>query len=313
MNMNEQSIKKLIKAGIAIFVGLFVILVLNPFVTIDTGERGIVFSKFGWVNQEEMGEWLHFRIPFIESVTIMNVQSEKLVFSNLKEYQNNRDIKVLSTRLASASSDLQDVFVDAIITYHVNPEEAAKVHQEVGKDYPLKKIVPAVIDVIKTETAKFKVYETLQNREKITQNVNEKLRTLLLKENIVLENVALSNFDFDPKFKSAIEDKQVAAVNKEKEQITLDTVAIKAQQKVKQAEADRDAAIEIAEGQKQAKIKEWEWIKSYNEAIKKELTPLLIEYKELENNGKAIDKWSGAYPETYMGSDGAIPLVNIGK
>ena len=33
--------------------------------------------------------------------------------------------------------------------------------------------------------------------------------------------------------------------------------------------------------------------------------------KRLENNKFAIDKWNGAYPQTYLGGNGSIPLINI--
>lgn len=310
--MNNIDINKILKIGKWVW-GILLILILivklNPFVTINTWERWIVFSKIDWVHQEPLLEWTHLRIPFIEDIFIMNVQSEKMVFSNNKT--KYKDAKLLLPRLSAASSDLQDVFVDAVITYHVDPKSVSEVYQKIWVDYPLKKVSPEAINVIKTETAKFKVSDTLKNREVITSKVNEKLTEVLKKSNIILEWVSLTNFDFDPKFKNSIEDKQVAKVNKEKEQIILETVAIKAQQKVKQAEADKEAAIQIAEGKKQAKIKEWEGIKAYNESIKQELTDKLIKYKALENAWKAINKWDGKYPATYMWSTNGIPLVNI--
>lgn len=178
----------------------------------------------------------------------------------------------------------------------------------------IKKSYSRVIDSIKTHTAKFKVAEILTNREKIKSNVEEELTKEFAGQWITLEWVSLTNFDFNPEFKKSIEEKQIAEQLKEKESYELDRVAIQAQQKVKQAEAEAEAKIKKAEWEKKAKILDWEWIEAYNKLIKQQINQDVIEYKKLENEASVITKWNWQYPSTYLWSDGwAIPLINIGK
>lgn len=303
---------KIVKYVLWFFVAVFLFVTLNPLVVINAGQRWIVFSKFWWVKTIVLWEWIHLRIPLVESIVQMDVRTQKLVFTN--DASKYPDIWNIRGRLDSASSDLQDVYVDVIVTYSLEKTKAAKIYQDVGLDYESKKIIPAVINSVKTHTAKFKVAEILTNREKIKNDVEWELSKILDKDGIKLEGVSLANFDFNPEFKKSIEEKQITEQKKEKEKYELERVAIQAQQKVKQAEADSQSKITIAEWEKKAKILEWEAVKEYNILISQWLSKDVLEYKKLENTLKAVDKWNGMYPNYYMWwANWAIPLINIWK
>jgi regulator of protease activity HflC (stomatin/prohibitin superfamily) len=98
------------------------------------------------------------------------------------------------------------------------------------------------------------VEEILRNREKIKSAVQEDLLKSLDKENIILESVNLTNFDFNPEFKKRIEAKQIEEKDKETAQVTLEKKTIEAQQKVEIAKADAEAEIAAAEGQKKSAV-----------------------------------------------------------
>ena len=298
-------IKSLVKWAFIIFI-LFIILSLNPFVTIDAGHRGVVFDKLrGGVQTETLGEGLHFRIPFFQRITQIPIRTQKLVFSNDRsgKYILGRN-DIQESRLSAASSDLQDVYVDAVVTYHISPGSVSKIYQEVGLDYAAKKVVPEVIDSVKTFTAKFKVADILTKREEIKKKVFEDLKNNLAKDDIVLEDINLVNFDFNQQFKAAIEQKQIEEQKAEKEKYILQQIEISSQQAVKKAEAT-----------KQSKILEGEGIAEYNKLIQQEITDKVLEYKRLENARKAIERWNGSYPQTYFGSgeNSPIPLINLQK
>ena len=308
-SFNEKILKP-IKYALIIFIVVFVVARLNPLVVIEAWQRGVVFSKFGWVKSEVLNEWIHLRIPLVESIISMDVRTQKILFTN--NSWNYPDIRNSRARLESASSDLQDVYVDAIVTYSLDKNNVSKIYQDVWLDYESKKVIPRVIDSIKTHTSKFKVAEILTKREEIKKNVEAELTADFAEQWIILEWVSLTNFDFNPEFKKSIEEKQIAEQLKEKESYELDRVAIEAQQKVKQAEAEAEAVIKKAEWEKTAKILEWEWIEEYNRLIREQINADVIDYKKLENQSIAIEKWNWEYPSTYLGSDGwAIPLINI--
>ena len=305
-------ILKPIKIVVVISIIIIAFTLLNPLVVIEAWNRWVVFSKFWWVQKQVLSEWIHFRIPLIESITMMDVRTQKILFTDTPwKYP---DIKTSRARLESASSDLQDVYVDAIVTYSLDKSSVSNIYQTVWLDYDSKKVIPRVIDSIKTHTAKFKVSEILTNREKIKSNVETQLSEQFLKDWIILEWVSLTNFDFNLEFKKSIEEKQIAEQRKEKENYELERVAIEAQQKVKQAEAIAEARIKQAEWEKQAKVLEWQAIEEYNKLIRLELSKEVLDYKKLENELNAINKWNWAYPTYYMWWEWwAIPLLNIGN
>jgi len=62
MKRTVKQISKRVAAGVVVVAVLLVLLLLNPFVKIDAGERGVVLN-FGAVQDEVLGEGLHLRIP----------------------------------------------------------------------------------------------------------------------------------------------------------------------------------------------------------------------------------------------------------
>ncbi len=312
--MNNLNLPKWAKTTLKIVLWIIIIIwlfnILNPLVVIDAWNRWVVFSKFGWVKSNTLWEWIHFRIPLIESIEQMNVRTQKILFSNSPE--KYPDIRNIRSRLDSASSDLQDVYVDTIVTYSLNKDNVSKIYQDVWLDYESKKVIPLIINSVKTHTAKYKVSEILTNREKIKNAVEQELTQELAKEWIVFEWISLSDFNFNSEFKKSIEEKQIAEQKMEKEKYELERIAIQAQQKVKEAEADAEAKVKRADWEKKAKILEWEAIEEYNKLIRQELSQGVLDYKELEIQLKAIEKWWWAYPTYYMGWENwAIPLINI--
>jgi prohibitin 2 len=284
--------------GILLFV-FFGFFSLNPFVNIPAGHVGVVFDKLqGGVQEQTISEGLHFRMPIFQSVIEIPTRTQKVVFGETQDIGSHASRHAM---LSAASSDLQDVYIDAVVTYHLNKPAVAKIYQDVGIDYEIKKIVPKVTDQIKTYTAKYKVAEILTNREEIKNRVFDALKEDLADENIVLEDVNLVNFDFNPNFKAAIEQKQVEEQKAQKEEYVLQQIEISSQQKVKKAEAE-----------KQAKILEGEGLAQYNQLIQQEISPEVLEYKSLENARSAIEKWNGSYPTTYFGGENAaVPLINL--
>ncbi len=300
-----------------IAIGVLLILVvtaLNPFVTIDPGHTGVVFDKLrGGIQSSTHGEGLHFRLPIFQDVVQIPVRSQKIVFVNKSNNQlaYNKQTSFTSAKateygsMFAASSDLQDVYVDAVVTYHLDKAKVASIYQDIGLDYESKKVIPKTIDAVKTFTAKYKVSDILTKREEIKNLVQEYLTIELAEDFIVLEDINLTNFDFNAQFKAAIEQKQIEEQKAQKEEYILRQIEISSQQKVKKAEAE-----------KQAKILEGEGIGEFNRLLQTDITPDILEFKKLENAKSAIEKWDGAYPATYFGSGGEgspIPLINIGK
>jgi regulator of protease activity HflC (stomatin/prohibitin superfamily) len=286
---------KFLKWGALLIAAL--IIVTSTVGSVPAGHVGVTVTM-GSVSPTVRREGVYIKLPFIQTVRIMEARTQKVEWTDA----NNP--------ITAASKDLQDVFILAVVTYHISPEKAPKIFQTIGLDYADKKVVPLTLNAIKTHTGKYNVAEILNNREKITNDVNTDVAAQLLANDIILENVSLVNIDFRPEYKQAIEQKQIAEKQVETQRYTLEKQALEAQQQVKKAEADKQAMILEAEANKQARILEGEGIEEFNRMVTQSITADLLKYKELQNQEKAIEKWNGQYPSVVAGGE-SIPLIQM--
>ena len=291
----NKGLSKILKWGVLGLVAL--ILVTSVVGSVPAGYVGVTVTM-GSVSQLVRNEGVYFKLPFLQTIRMMEARTQKVEWNNT------------AAPITAASKDLQDVYIQAVVTYHISPDRAPKVFQTIGMDYADKKVIPLTLNAIKTHTGKYNVAEILNNREKITNDVNKDVASLLLANDIILENVSLVNIDFRAEYKEAIEQKQIAEKQVETQQFTLDKQALEAQQQVKKAEADKQAKILAAEAQKQAKILEGEGIEEFNKKVTLSITKELLEYKALQNQEKSIEKWNGQYPGVVVGGE-SIPLIQM--
>lgn len=212
-----------IKAIVALVVAfIFVFLVPFNVYSIDSGERAIV-RNFGSVS----GVWddgLHFKIPFIQKVTVIDVRTRKA-----------------HAPAQAASSDMQRVTTEVALNYHLNPEKLEEIYTKTGLDIEDRIIDPRIQEVVKAVTAKFQADKLLIQREIVKGEIETLLKTSLLPYNIVVEAVQITDFKFSEQYNSAIEAKQTAEQNAQKAKNDLERIKVEAEQKVATAQAEAEA------------------------------------------------------------------------
>ncbi len=234
---------------------------LNPFAQIGAGERGIVLN-FGAVQPVVLGEGLHFRIPIVQQIVIMDVKVQKA-----------------STDAAAASSNLQDVSSTVAINYHINPEKANIVYQTIGVDFKERIIDPAVLEVVKGVTARYSAEELITKRSEVSNAMKLTLTERLTAHNILIDAFSIVGFSFSKIFMEAIESKQTAEQLALKAKRDLDRIKIEADQKITAAKAEAESL----------------------RLQRANISLDLIELRKVEANLKAIDKWNGVLPQVTGG------------
>lgn len=262
----EDSIRRALKKGfwrnlLIIGVMLIVLMLFKPWVQIGAGERGIVLN-FGAVQKNVLNEGMHFRIPVMQQVIIMDVKVQKAV-----------------TDAASASSDLQDVTLEVALNYHIVPDKANIVYQTIGVEFKERIIDPAIQEVTKAVSAKYSAEELITKRPSVSTAMKEALSEKLLASNIAVDAVSIVTFSFSKVFMDAIEAKQTAEQHALKAKRDLDRIKIEAEQTVAAATAQAEAL----------------------RLQKMNISPDLIELRKIEANLKAIDKWNGILPQVTGG------------
>ena len=263
MDIQEMvDIKNSMKKGpLKILVMAFAILIIlnlfKPWVQVGAGERGIVLN-FGAVQDKVLNEGIHFRMPVMQEIVLMDIKIHKVV-----------------TDAASASSDLQDVALSVALNYHILPEKANVVYQTIGVHFKERMIDPAIQEVMKAVSARYTAEELITKRPAVSAEMQESLTTRLLLSNISVDAFSIVSFSFSKIFTDAIEAKQTAEQNALKAKRDLDRIRVEADQTIAAATAEAEAL----------------------RLQKMNISPDLIELRKIEANLKAIEKWNGILPQ----------------
>jgi regulator of protease activity HflC (stomatin/prohibitin superfamily) len=249
------------------------VLVMNPFVIVGAGERGVVLN-FGAVQGTVLDEGIHFRVPIMQRVIKIDVKVHKS-----------------ETGAEAASKDLQDIRSTIAVNYHILADKANWVYQHLGTSFKERIIDPAVQEVVKAITAKYNAVELITQREKVRDEIKALLKSRLLTYNIVVDDFSIVNFKFSQQFEQAIEAKQTAEQLALKAQRDLERIKIEADQKVASAKAEAESL----------------------RLQKENVTPQLIKLRQIEASIKAIEKWDGHLPKINSGAVPFIDLKSLEK
>ncbi len=215
--------KKLFKFGSLVLLILMVVLAFSSFVIVGAGERGVLL-KLGAVQDKIFVEGIHFVIPGIERIVLMDVKTKKL-----------------EVNATASSKDLQDVHTVLALNYHIDPLLAHRLYQNVGKFYEATIVAPTVQESIKSATALFTAAELIAERPRVRDEIKKSLESKLSSHFIKVDEVSIVNFEFSDSFRRAIEEKQVAQQNALKAENDLRRIQIEAQQKIETAKADAES------------------------------------------------------------------------
>ncbi len=245
-------------------------IIAGSFTTIPAGHRGVVI-RFSAVTGRILDEGLQTKLPFIDSVEKMSVQTQKYEAPS-----------------SAITNDLQDVSTTIALNWRLDAGMAAEVYKTLGLEYINRIAAPAIQETIKQMTARYNAEDLILKREEVKNSITESLSNRLLQRGIVTEIVSITNFQFSETFTAAIEAKVAAeqavleATNK------LERVKVEAQQREAEAKGEADARIARAVG-------EAEYIRVVTEAqvtanmdIAGSLTPSVLQYILLDRLGEDI-------------------------
>jgi len=264
-----------ILAGIVTFI-IIIIIMSESVVIVQAGHRGVVLYV-GAVENRVLGEGLHFIVPFAEQVIQLEVRTLKF-----------------QADASAASNDLQEVATVIALNYHINPNDANVIYQQLGADYSDRIIAPTIQESVKASVAKFNAEELITKRETAKGVIASAIRNTLSARDINVENVFITDFKFSEAFATQIEQKVVAFQKYLTEQNNLKSVQVIANQTVVQAQAQARANVARASGEGQA-------IKIITEQLRQ--SPQYLQWQ-------SINRWNGQMPYS-LGGSGAFPFFQL--
>lgn len=244
--------------GTAIIIVVAVIAAAQATYVVDPGFRGVQVT-LGRVDDEFKPEGFGTKSPFISHIIQVPVRQQ-----------------TSEVRAECYSSDLQQVNVAMRVLYRLPESSVVRIYKEYAGDPFDSLIAPRVQEALKEVTALQSAEQIVKRREDIKvaalAAAREKIGNILIVEDLVLENINLSN-----ELEAAIESKMVQEQEAAKARFT--------QQK---AQIEADTAIIRARGEAEA-------IRIRAEAIRD--NPGLIQLQ-------IVEKWDGRSPMVIGGSGG---------
>ena len=249
---------------------------LTTTLTVDGGERAVMFDRFRGVLKETSAEGTHFMVPIIQSPTIYDVRTRPKSLSSV-----------------TGTKDLQQVNLTLRVLCRPNVEQLSTIHLNLGPDYD-DRVLPSIgNEVLKATVAQYNADELLTRRQEVTEQIAKSLRKRADDFGILLEDVALTHLSFSQEYSRAIEAKQVAQQDAER-----------AKFEVMKSEQEREAAVIRAEGESES-------AKLISQATRS-AGPALIELRRIEAAREVAKTLSGSKNIVYLpGGNGSNMLIGV--
>jgi prohibitin 2 len=268
--MNRSIVAWIAKIA-AILVGIYLVFsLINPIRIVQSGTRGVI-TTFGKVDPEPLGEGIHFVVPLVNRVHMIDVRLQKSEGKGV-----------------AASRDLQQVSVSAALNWRLDPALVAQTYQAIGNEYAVaaRVIEPAAQEATKAIAAQYTAEELVTKRTEVSGKIRDALDSRLKRHGVIVDSLAAVNYDFSAVFDKAIEAKVEAEQKKLTAERDLERIKVEAEQALAKARGEAESL----------------------KAKRLEITPDLLRLKQLENEAEAIRKWNGQLPQ-YTGA--GTPFVQL--
>ena len=192
---------------------------------VDGGERAVLFDTLrGGIRPDVRGEGTHVIVPVIQRPIILDIRTRP------------REIPSVT-----GTKDLQMVNIKLRVLWRPVVEKLPQLYKELGIDYD-ERVLPSIgNEVLKSVVAQYNAEELLSKRGEVSERIKKELTERAVRFHITLDDVAITHLTFGREFMKAIESKQVASQEAERQQWV-----------VKRAEQERIAVVTRAEGEAEA-------------------------------------------------------------
>ena len=273
-------------AGI-ILGALFLLLALNSSIyTVQETDRGVVLT--GGKFSEIVDPGFHMKIPFIQSVKMISLQTWNDKFDKLAAYSN----------------DQQPATMKVSVTWQANPAKIVDLYRTALdlNNVTDRYITPQIPTQLENTFGQFSAENVVQKRDKFVAALTEKV-SKTVPDFITIVSLQVEDINFSDAYEGVIEEKAkaevaVATAGKREARAVIDARASVAQA---QGEADSDLARKRAE------------ITAISERGAAEASAITAKAKALRENPNLIqlieaERWNGSRATTIFGA--ATPLVN---
>ena len=238
---------------------------------VDAGNLGVV-TKWGEIQDVALQEGIHFRTPLKTQIINISTRVHKMEASATA---SSKDLQVVSTKIA--------------LNYRLDAARIVEVFRNVGTRIAVENTIvdPALQESLKKATAQYTAEELITKRQEVKETLAESIRQTLAKSDILVTELSITDFQFDPQYQQAVEAKQVAEQRALTARNDLARIKVEAEQAEAKARGTANAMLARAEAEAKAQ-----------ELLRKTISPEIVYLR-------AVEKWDGRQPSV-VGDGGAI-------
>lgn len=267
---------------------IIVVAALNSYFIVIEGHVGVV-KRFGEAKDQE-NPGLHFKIPFIETVELIEVRTRKN-----------------AEKMASSTKEQMPVTVEVSVNWTVNKEAALELFKRYGglSQFEQRILDPRFRSATKDTIPQFEAEQLIQDRASAIQGIERRLSEEMAGFPVVVDNIQIENIELPQKYINSIEIKQTEKNLAAAEEHKLERQRLEALRAVNTADAKAKGILKIAEAEAQSILlkgkAEAEAIEAKAKSLKN--NPLIVKLTEAQ-------AWDGKLPTTMMG-DGVMPIMDM--
>ena len=261
---------------------------INSYYIVIEGHVGVV-KRFGEARHQE-NPGLHFKIPFIETVELIEVRTRKN-----------------AEKMASSTKEQMPVTIEVSVNWTVNKEAALDLFRRYGglTQFEQRILDPRFRSATKDTIPKFEAEQLIQDRASAIQGIERRLTEEMEGFPVVVDNIQIENIVLPQKYINSIEIKQTEKNLAAAEEHKLERQRLEALRDVNTADARAQGILKVAEAEAQSILlkgrAEAKAIEAKAKALKN--NPLIVKLTEAQ-------VWDGKLPVTMMGN-GAMPILDI--
>jgi len=277
---------------------VFLVGSVGVFETVKAGNLGVL-TTFGKVKAIK-NPGLVFRIPIVQDVIHITTQPIQV------------DDKIPVNENGAITKDNQTVGSDLTFFYKYVPERMQEVYEKYGTERLANIMKSSGRECLKSELGNHAIFSIPMSQALIQKNVIEGLKSKMVDYPVEITELKILNYDWSDAFDTQIEETMKKAQEVKGKEQELLIAEQEAQKVVKTAEANKQALITEAEGEKEAaalmaaaKELEGEGIRKYNRSVQANMN-LEVKIRELEIEKIKANRWNGQFVPT--NNYGPIPV-----
>lgn len=255
---------------------------------IDPGEAGFIVRWGEITSRTPLSEGLHFYEPFGSDLVTYNIKNQSITFQT-----------------EVFTKDLQAMKLQMCITYNLNASKIIELHTKTGIHYDKILIEPTVLNSAKDVLGKMEASEIVEKREAATKSIYNTIQNVLEQHGINVTLVNITDIDYSDAYERAVEAKQVAQQEAQREKNETLKIKEKSEQEIVKAEAEAKIKLLTSEAEAKAILVKAEAEAKAIDMKNKSLasSPAIIQYT-------LAQQWDGKLPNQMLGNS-PVPFINI--